>query len=353
MRRMLTSLLLVVLFSATLISPTAQAAPLPDTAPVVHALLFWSNGCPHCETVLLETLPPLQETYRDQLDIQLIELVTLEDVNEFYAIFAAFGLSKEQTNVPLLLINDTPLVGAQQIAQELPGLISEYLTSGGIELPMLPTGHEALLGRGVPFTSFDPSSLIQAETSTAFSGYWLGWGVMLLLVLALLVVSVAMGRAFQGKPLQPFKGWLDLAIPLLSVAGLGVALYLTYVEATSARAICGPVGDCNAVQSSPYAKLFGFLPVGLLGAFGYIAMLAAWGWQRWRSDRLARLAGPSLFAMALFGTVFSIYLTYLELFVIHAVCIWCLTSAVLMALLVLLTLPAATQWLAASDEEPT
>jgi uncharacterized membrane protein len=54
--------------------------------------------------------------------------------------------------------------------------------------------------------------------------------------------------------------------------------------------------------------------------------------------------------MALFGTVFSIYLTYLELFVIKAVCIWCLSSAVIMALLMLLTLPAATQWLAVSDQ---
>ena len=148
-----------------------------------------------------------------------------------------------------------------------------------------------------------------------------------------MLVILAMLRAFQGKPLAAFKGWLDLAIPILALIGLGVALYLTYVETTQALAICGPVGDCNTVQSSSYAKLFGFFPVGLLGALGFAAMLAAWGWQHWRSDRLAKLAGPALFGMALFGTVFSIYLTYLELFVIHAVCIWCLTSAVIMALL--------------------
>jgi uncharacterized membrane protein len=128
-----------------------------------------------------------------------------------------------------------------------------------------------------------------------------------------------------------FKGWLDLAVPVLALIGMGVALYLTYVETTQAMAICGPVG--------------------LLGAVGFFAMLAAWGWQHWRADRLAKLAGPALFGMALFGTVFSIYLTYLELLVIHAVCIWCLSSAVIMALLLLLTLPAATQWLAVSDED--
>ena len=350
MRRILAILILaVVIFSVAAIP--AQAAPPLRAAPVINGLLFWSNGCPHCETVLRYTLPPLQESYRNQLDIQMVELVTLEDVDEFFAIFTDFGLKKEAIDVPLLLINDMAMVGSEQIAAELPDLIEEYLAVGGIEPPLLPTGHEALLARAVPFTSFDPDSLIPAEEETVFDGYWLGWAVMVILALAALLAIFVLGRAFQGKPLAAFKGWLDLAIPILALIGLGVALYLTYIETTQALAICGPVGDCNTVQSSTYSKLFGFFPVGLLGALGFAAMLAAWGWRRWRKDRLAELAGPGLFGMALFGTVFSIYLTYLELFVIHAVCIWCLTSAVIMALLLLLTLPPATQWLAASEED--
>ena len=51
---------------------------------MINGLLFWSNGCPHCETVLRYTLPPLQESYRNQLNIQMVELVTLEDVDEFF-----------------------------------------------------------------------------------------------------------------------------------------------------------------------------------------------------------------------------------------------------------------------------
>jgi len=351
MRRILASLLLAVIILSIPATTIVQAAALPRTAPVINGLLFWSNGCPHCETVLRYTLPPLQESYRNQLDIQMVELVSLEDVDEFYAIFTAFGLKKEDIDVPLLLINDIPMVGSEQIAAELPDLIDEYLAVGGIEPPMLPAGHEALLARAVPFTSFDPSVLIQAENDTTFDGYWLGWAVMVILALAVVLAIIALVRAFQGKPMAAFKGWLDLAIPILALIGLGVALYLTYIETTQAMAICGPVGDCNTVQSSSYSKLFGFLPVGLLGALGFFAMLVAWGWQHWRSVRLAELAGPALFGMALFGTVFSIYLTYLELFVIHAVCIWCLSSAVIMALLLLLTLPAATQWLAVSDED--
>jgi uncharacterized membrane protein len=159
--------------------------------------------------------------------------------------------------------------------------------------------------------------------------------------MALILAIMMILRAFQGKPLRELKGWLDIAIPILAIIGLGASIYLTYVEVTHTRALCGPVGDCNAVQSSPYAKLFGVLPIGLVGAFGYIAILVTWLWRRFRT----------MYGMALFGTLFSIYLTYLELFVIHAVCIWCLLSAAIITALMLLNLPTTTQWLAISDEE--
>jgi uncharacterized membrane protein len=183
------------------------------------------------------------------------------------------------------------------------------------------------------------------------SGMSLAWGVMILMGVALIVAILMIVRAFNGKPLSNPKGLLDYAIPILAILGLGASIYLTYVEITSSRALCGPVGDCNAVQSSPYAKLFGVLPIGLLGAIGYIAILIGWGWRRFRTDSAARIAGPAMFGMALFGTLFSVYLSYLELFVIHAVCIWCISSAVTITALMLLTLPYITQWLAITDEE--
>ena len=55
--------------------------------------------------------------------------------------------------------------------------------------------------------------------------------------------------------------------------GLAVAGYLTYVETQAVAAVCGPVGDCNAVQTSSYSKLFGLIPVGLIGMAGYVAIL--------------------------------------------------------------------------------
>jgi uncharacterized membrane protein len=116
--------------------------------------------------------------------------------------------------------------------------------------------------------------------------------------------------------------------------------------------VCGPVGDCNTVQSSPYAKLFGILPVGILGLLGYVGILGAWLVARYAGEDVADLARLAMFGMALFGVLFTIYLTYLELFVIHAVCIWCLSSAVLITLLMLFSLgPALSSFSAGEDEE--
>jgi uncharacterized membrane protein len=182
------------------------------------------------------------------------------------------------------------------------------------------------------------------------SGFTLAWIVMAGMLAALVFCGVAFLRANQGKPLPKNPAWIDLAIPVLSLLGLGVSFYLTYVETQSVQAICGPIGDCNAVQNSPYARLFGILPVGLLGILGYLAILAAWFWGRFRSDGLSKWSAPAVFGMAVFGTLFSIYLTYLELFVIFAVCIWCISSAVIITLIMLASLGPATQWLALADE---
>jgi uncharacterized membrane protein len=337
---------------ATVIPTSAQAAPIHSEQPVVHTVMFWSNGCTYCAQALTEALPPVQAKYNHQLSILLIELVTLKDIDNLYVLGASLGLSREQIYVPLLLIDHTVLIGADQIRDKLSGLVDKYLAAGGIGYPDLPKLGE-MLPQGIAFTSFDPSKIITAPPAaeTKSNGMTLAWGIMIGMGVALILVIAAILRAFQGKPLAEVKGWLDLAIPVLAVIGLGASIYLTYVEATHARALCGPVGDCNAVQSSPYARLFGVLPIGLLGAFGYIAILVAWLWRRFRTDRLAKAAGLAMFGMALFGTLFSIYLTYLELFVILAVCIWCLSSAVIITLLMLLNLPPITQWLSVSDDE--
>jgi uncharacterized membrane protein len=119
--------------------------------------------------------------------------------------------------------------------------------------------------------------------------------------------------------------------------GLCIAGYLAYIETTGPVALCGPVGNCNAVQLSPYARLFGVLPIAYVGLFGYALIAVALGIGRLTSGTAAKAAARALVVLALCGTVFSIYLTTLEPFVIGATCAWCLSSAVIVTLLLLLS----------------
>jgi uncharacterized membrane protein len=176
-----------------------------------------------------------------------------------------------------------------------------------------------------------------AASQPAASGFGLAWAVMILMVAALLYALVAALLVAFDRAAPVLPAGASNLIPILSVIGLGVAIYLTFIETTNAKAVCGPVGDCNAVQASPFARLFGVVPVGLLGAVGYIGILIAWFLARTGRGRPAQLAPVVIFGMALFGVLFSIYLTYIELYVIHAVCIWCLSSAVIMALVLILS----------------
>ena len=163
---------------------------------------------------------------------------------------------------------------------------------------------------------------------------------MIVSVLAVLVVVIRRSEA------PHWPGW---AVVLIIVAGLAVAAYLSYVEVTYGEAICGPVGDCNTVQQSSYARLFGFLPIGVLGLYGYSALGLGWllrdrGPVRWNT-----ILAIGLWLGALVGTLFSIYLTVLEPFVIGATCMWCVTSAVLMTLLLWASTPPAVEAWAESE----
>jgi uncharacterized membrane protein len=167
-----------------------------------------------------------------------------------------------------------------------------------------------------------------------------GNGLSVLVLLLMVGSVIAVPRlAASGKVSRK----LSIAIPLVAALGVAVAGYLTYIETTGASAVCGPVGDCNAVQQSEHAVLFGILPVGLLGLLGYLVIIAAWLVAGSARSRAAEWAAVALVATALVGTVFSIYLTFLEPFVIGATCAWCLTSAVLITLLLWLSAGAGIE----------
>jgi uncharacterized membrane protein len=122
---------------------------------------------------------------------------------------------------------------------------------------------------------------------------------------------------------------LDIGIGVIALVGLGVAAYLTYVHYAGLHPLCLASGGCEKVQSSHWSKLGG-IPVATIGLVGYAAILALLFFP----GELG-LAGTALVALVGFG--FSAYLTYVELFRIHAVCQWCVASAVLMTVLAALS----------------
>jgi uncharacterized membrane protein len=121
-----------------------------------------------------------------------------------------------------------------------------------------------------------------------------------------------------------------LVIAGLALVGLGIATYLTVVHYTGAEPVCAVNHGCETVQKSKYADLAG-VPVALIGLIGYVSILASLA-IRGENGRLIRVAITAI------GFLFSAYLTYLELFQIHAICQWCVGSAVLMTALMVLTL---------------
>lgn len=121
---------------------------------------------------------------------------------------------------------------------------------------------------------------------------------------------------------------LGAALLALSVIGIGIAGYLTYVHYAELSPLC-TTGGCERVQASRYAKVAG-VPVPLIGLIGYVAIFAS----LLARGELARLATAF---MAIGGFAFSVYLTYLELFQIHAICQWCVGSAIVMTLIAILS----------------
>lgn len=98
-------------------------APTPAVRadePVVRAVFFWSSSCPHCHEVLEQHLPPLEEQYGDQLDIQTIEIVGPERYELWLAAVEALEVPPERRGVPMLFIGSTVLVGSREIPEQLP-----------------------------------------------------------------------------------------------------------------------------------------------------------------------------------------------------------------------------------------
>jgi uncharacterized membrane protein len=125
---------------------------------------------------------------------------------------------------------------------------------------------------------------------------------------------------------------LRITLTVLTVVGLGVASYLTYIHYAGIEPLCSIKGNpCSQVQKSIYSELAG-VPVALIGLIGYVLIL---------SSLLAPDGEQTRFATAgltLGGFGFSAYLTYRELFSLHKICEWCVSSAIIMTIMMCLSI---------------
>lgn len=124
---------------------------------------------------------------------------------------------------------------------------------------------------------------------------------------------------------------------VLAAGGLGVSAYLTYLKLQVGSGVTCGIGDCDLVNSSIYSEVAG-IPVALIGMMGYALLLVL--------NATALSAQPEgfyrpllalIFLAALAGSLFSAYLTYVELFVLRAICPWCVVSALIITALLILS----------------
>lgn len=141
----------------------------------------------------------------------------------------------------------------------------------------------------------------------------------------------------------PSEWTLRRAIAFLAALGIGVATYIAIADSGGGSPVCiaGSHG-CATVAKSSYSHLAG-VNIAVFGIVGYALLLAS----AFFATDAARLGG---FAVALGGFGYSVFLTYLEIFKIEAICQWCVASAALMTILFLLS---ATRLIGYAGAEPT
>jgi uncharacterized membrane protein len=154
-------------------------------------------------------------------------------------------------------------------------------------------------------------------------------------------------KLLQGNQRHSLDRLLTAMIAL-AIVGLGLSGYLTYTHFNEAALVCS-IGGCETVQSSSYSTI-GPVPIALLG-MGMFSALIVLAVMRLRRSTLisAETASLAAWAMLLAGILYYAYLTYVELFVLHAICQWCVASSI--AALAIFGLESVYFWRTALSED--
>ena len=123
---------------------------------------------------------------------------------------------------------------------------------------------------------------------------------------------------------------------LIAAVGFFDALYLSWVKLAHTEVFCGGSNNCSTVNNSRYAEIYG-VPIAFLGLGAYIVILVLLLLEG-RDKSWGEYSPLIIFGMSLIGTLYSIYLTYVELAVIRAICPYCVVSAIMMVLLLVVSI---------------
>ena len=123
---------------------------------------------------------------------------------------------------------------------------------------------------------------------------------------------------------------------VLSAVGLADSVYLTWIKLVDQEIMCAGVGGCDVVNTSKYSEISG-IPIALIGAGAYLVILLLLVIEH-RSNFLQENSALYVFGLSLVGTMYSGYLTYLEIAVINAICPYCVLSAILMSVIFVLSI---------------
>ena len=133
---------------------------------------------------------------------------------------------------------------------------------------------------------------------------------------------------------------LRIGSAVVSLIGFLDSLYLSWLEFTHREAFCGGSGDCETVANSPYSDIAG-IPIAVLGIGAYLVILGLLYLER-RGDFWREYTPLIIFGISLVGVIYSIYLTYIEIAVIYAICPYCVLSAIAMLLIFVMSIARLT-----------
>lgn len=322
MVRRISLLIIVLLLLST-------AVPVHAKVPSVNAVLFYDPGVEDCKQLINNILPPLLAQYNPSLLIFTVDITKPEGSSMYQAAIASLGIPQGEQSVPLMIIEDKYFSGLASIQSQFPPLVEQDLARGGTQWPTFPGLMDALQKAGLSSKPLTPRDKFLADQPANSLAVIVLAGLILSLIFSILITFRSAPKYFESIP--------EWVFPALLILGLVVASYLSYTETTRSDVFCGGISHCTAVQDSQYSKILGVIPMGEFGIIGYCLIGLAWIVHRFSRGKQKEIAAIAMFGFAVFGVSFSIYLTFLEPFVIGATCLWCLTSAIILGLVLPLT----------------